>query len=375
MKFDFHKEPFFDNHTHLLLTDKTEVTVDEFIANYYHGIIAYKPESKEHLPYQGVVLTLVHAMAEYLGCEETLEAVVAKRNELTKTPELLQEYTRKMYADENIVGTILDCELPMGHPDTACFPCKTYRLFQFEKVLFKLLESEESYEVFLEKLLQSIRTAAAEGFSGLKGHIAERYTLNVYEVDAETASKQFAAAKAGDKTAEKEVYFAAFGEILVLCAELGIPMHIHTGCTGMGKFRDVHGMDPVLMADFLANPRYRDSKLLLLHGSYPMIRNSAIMAFNFPNVYVDLSQTVPWDAMGLSNMLEDLLAVAPHDKIIIGSGQHFYSETAWLASKTTKAALEWSMEKLVSQGLLSEEQAYASARMILSENALKLYEK
>lgn len=157
MRFDFHDLPFFDNHTHLLKLDKTNVTEAEFIENYYHGGDDRMAAASEHLPYQGVILTLVNQMANYLGCHADLETVVAARNKVTATPELLKQYIHDMYAGENIVGTTLDCEFPMGDERTDCFPCEVFRLFQYEKPLFALLKSEEEYDTFLAKLLDSIR--------------------------------------------------------------------------------------------------------------------------------------------------------------------------------------------------------------------------
>ncbi|MBQ7736764.1 MAG: amidohydrolase family protein [Oscillospiraceae bacterium] len=375
MRFDFEQYTFFDNHTHLLDMQKTQVTVDEFISNYYHGIVPRKAAAGEHLPYQGVVMSLVNLMSRYLDCETDLESVVEARNALTSTPEKLKEYIRKMYADGGIIGTMLDCELPMGHPDTKCFPCETFRLFQYEKPFFKLLETEDNYDDLLQKEMDAVTTAAREGFAGLKGHIAERFGMDVYYVSAEQARGKFAAAKAGDRQAVKEVYFAMFSELLVLCAELDIPVHLHTGSSGMGKFREVYELDPIRMANYLMDERFARTKVIFLHGSYPFIRHSAMMAFNFPNVYMDLSQTIPWDSMTLSNIFEDAIALAPHDKLILGSGQHFYSETSWLAAKTAKNALAWTMDKLVEQNMLNEKQAEKSARMILSENAMRLYRK
>ena len=372
MKFDFHKEAFFDNHTHLLLMDKTNVSVRDFIGNYYHGGDARMEAAYEHLPYQGVILSLVNSMAEYLGCEADLETVVKVRNTHTDNADALRQYIKDMYADENIVGTTLDCELPMGHPDTLCFPCDTRRLFQYEKPLFRLLKSEPDYDSFLAAFLDTVRKAKAEGFAGLKSHIAERYSLKVYEVPAEDARKCYKRAQEGDKQAEKDIYFAAFSELLLLAGELKLPLHFHTGSSGFGKFKEVYPMDPLLMVDFLSNRKYADTTIVFLHGSYPFVRHSAMMCFNFPNVYMDFSQTLPWEGMGLVSMLEDALSLAPHDKIMLGSGQHFYSETAWLAARTAKAALAKALEDITDQKLLNEQQALRSARMILSENAIRI---
>ncbi|MBQ4490588.1 MAG: hypothetical protein II965_05005 [Pyramidobacter sp.] len=48
---------------------------------------------------------------------------------------------------------------------------------------------------------------------------------------------------------------------------------------------------------------------------------------------------------------------------------------AWIASYIAKRSLERVMSTFVEDGLLSSAQAKRSARLVLSENGMKLYEK
>ena len=384
MGFNFSSEEFFDNHTHLLFQDKLNITCDEFAINYYHGIRdeagpdgRERPSSRavSHLPYLSVVMTLVHLMAERFDLEPTLEAVVAFRNSQTKTPLALAEYTKMLYEDQNITGCMLDSEHPMSDPRTLCFPCKLYRLYQYENVFFELLKKEERFEELLRKLYDAIKAAAKEGFAGLKGHIGEKCGMDVREVSSAEAQAALPKARNGDKEAVKTIYYAMFSHLLEWCGEADLPLHLHTGTTGFKKRTDVYSIDPLLMAPFLKNPRYLKSKIFLLHGSFPFTRNAAIMAYNFPNVYLDLSQTLPWQSMAFSRILEDALSITPHDKILLGTGQHWYTEMAWVAAIVAKSSLAYVMSSLVEQNLLSSKQATQSALMILSQNALRVYNK
>lgn len=384
MRLDFSKEAYFDNHTHLLFTDKLSVTPDEFAINYYHGVRdavgpdgepAPSAEAVSHLPYQGVIMMLVNAMSRQFGCEPTIEAVTAARNSRTQTPEALADYTRMLYQDENIVGSMLDAEHPMCEPVGDCFPCKVFRLFRYEDVFFAQVKTAAGYDELLANVLSSVRQAAADGFAGLKGHIGEKCGFDVREVSDEEARRAFPLTKAGDKASVTAVYYAMFGHLLELCGELDIPLHLHTGTTGFKNRTEVYSLDPILMAPFLKNPRFYRTKIVLLHGSFPNTRNAAWMAYNFPNVYLDLSQTQLWQGFLTGRILEDALSCAPHDKIMLGTGQHWYCEMVWLAAKIAKAALADVLGRMVEQGLISVEQAEKSARMILSENALRLYEK
>ena len=145
--------------------------------------------------------------------------------------------------------------------------------------------------------------------------------------------------------------------------------------TGFKKRTAVYSIDPILMAPFLNNRRYLKTKIFLLHGSFPYTRSAALMAYNFPNVYLDLSQTLPWQSMAFSRILEDALSIAPHDKILLGTGQHWYAEMVWVAAKIAKSSLAFVMDRLVAQNLLSHTQALQSAAMILSRNAFRVYDK
>ena len=383
MRFDFSQEAYFGNHTHLLYTDVLSVKPDEFAVNYYHGVrdavnkdgkAAVSDEAKKHLPYQGVIMMLVNAMSQKFGCEPTIEGATALRNSLTKTPEALKDYTRMLFEDENICGVMLDAEHPMSEPVGDCFPCKVFRLFRYEDVFFSLLKTETSYRALLEKLLESVRQAHIEGFAGLKGHIAEKCGFDVFEVSTEEAEKAFPAAAKGDKSAVRAVYYAMFSHLLELSGELRFPIHLHTGTTGFKGRTSVYSLDPILMAPFLNNPRYAKATVVLLHGSFPFTRNAAWMAYNFPNVYLDLSQTQLWQGVLLDRLLEDALSCVPHDKIMCGTGQHWYCEMVWLAAKIAKRSLAEVMERLVDGNYFSAAQAEKSARMILHENAERLYE-
>lgn len=383
MKFDFSKEAYFDNHTHLLYTDVLSVTPDEFAINYYHGVrdavnnegkAVVSEEAIKHLPYQGVIMMLVNAMSQKFGCAPTIEGATEFRNSMTKTPEALKNYTKMLFDDENVCGVMLDAEHPMSEPVGDCFPCKVFRLFRYEDVFFSLLKTEDSYDKLLDKLLASVNRAHDEGFAGLKGHIAEKCGFDVREVSKEEAEAAFPKAAAGDKDEMRKVYYAMFSHLLELCGELDFPIHLHTGTTGFKGRTSVYSLDPIAMAPFLNKPRYAKAKIMLLHGSFPFTRNAAWMAYNFPNVYLDLSQTQLWQGVLLHTILEDALSCVPHDKILMGTGQHWYCEMVWLAAKIAKRSLAEAMERLVDGGYFSAAQAEKSARMILHENAARLYE-
>lgn len=381
-KLDLSAERFYDDHTHLLFTDRTSVTLDEFVLNYYHGVRDEigpdglpRPsrECTRHTAESSVVKVLVHAMAERFGFDESPEALVEFRNSNTSSAEHLAAYTAMLYRDANVCGCTLDSELPMGDERTACFPCPVNRLFQYERVFFQELKRCGSYRELLSRVMKSVEQASKEGFAGLKGHVGEQCGFSLFSVSEGDAERAFAGAKEGNAEQLRAVYYAMFERLLELCRELDLPLHLHTGSTGFKKRTSFHSLDPILMAPFLKEKRIFRTKIVLLHQSFPFTRNAAIMAANFPNVWLDLSQTLPWQALMFDSCLSDALSVTSHDKIMLGTGQHWYAEMVWLASYVAKRSLERVMEQWISSGFLSEKQALATSRRVLCENALELY--
>jgi predicted TIM-barrel fold metal-dependent hydrolase len=59
--------------------------------------------------------------------------------------------------------------------------------------------------------------------------------------------------------------------------------------------------------------------------------------------------------------------------VTVGSGCHDIPEIAWLAAKTAKIGLAEALGDAVRMGLLTLRQAEQTARMILHDNAARLY--
>ncbi len=382
MRFDFTNEKYFDNHTHLIDTKLYGVTKEQFIKCYHHGPKYLKNENGlgipsarayENLENQGVIKMLVHFLSQYYECDENLDAVLVERNRRVTNESELKAYVEDLYKNNNMFSSVLECELPMGHPQTTCIPGKVVRLFRYEDVMFPLIKSESNYEEALSKLLASVRNAYAQGFRGLKGHILRRFNYDIREVSSVQAAESFPLAQEGDYLATRDVYCAMFGELLQLCGELDMSVHIHTGSTGMAGVTDLRILDPTLLAPFLQSGKYEKTNIVLLHCAYPFIKKMGMMAFNYPNIWFDVSWTSPWTGLDLPAVLKEVLAIAPHNHIMFGSGQHDGAEVAWLSACVAKKALASALDDICSSGLMSEKQALETGKMLLWKNASVLY--
>ena len=179
--------------------------------------------------------------------------------------------------------------------------------------------------------------------------------------------------QAGDSDANKTIYVALFTETLLQCQYLKIPVHVHTGFTGGLWKGPISNADPFQLAPFLEENRFLQTRVILLHAGYPWTKQAGQMAHTFPHVWVDMGQMTPWASLRLVECYRDVMAWAPLSKLVVGSGGHGTPEIAWLAAKTAKIALSEVMEDAVRLELMTEDQAKKTGRMILHDNAARLY--
>ena len=388
--FDFSNVPFFDNHTHLIDVDHAkhalytsrEVKPVDLTLEFLHGRRESAPEAEtgdrgiSHrqaltLESVGVVKTLVHHMAQFLGCEETLTAVTAARN--ARTREDVAGYARALYADQHIFAEMIDDGAPIDGPLLACFPCQKLRLFQMDPLLRRLLKECESYPTMLERFSASVTQAIGEGFIGVKCHVLEVVTCPPRVVRQAEAEAAYAQAVAGETQGFDTVYLAVLSHAMLLCQELDVPIHIHTGCTGNPNDLMPVTCHPFRLVPFLETPVFYRTTVVMLHAGFPHVRDAAMLTHGFPNLWVDMSWVLPWISLNFEQCLLEVLGVAPHAKVMLGSGQHGIPELVWLSAKVAKSALASVMKRLVETDMLSVAQAQEAAEMLLYKNAARLY--
>ncbi len=325
-----------------------------------------------HFLHMGVVHTMVCQLSKVFGCPAELETVASERNR--RTSESFAAYARLLYEDAGIVGSVLDTGLPKNDPLLDLIPGKLMRLFQMDPLIDKLLEQSESYVELLRGYQEGLdRAVRQDGFIGVKSHLAERVGFGVEPVSDADAEAVFPAAKASDSEAYKKVYVGIFTATLLQCQELGVPVHLHSGCTGGLWNGPIANADPFLLVSLIRKPEFLRTKIVLLHAGYPWIQHAAELAHALPHVWVDMGWTAPWISLRITECLRDVIGIAPLSKVTIGSGGHGTPEIAWLAAKTAKIALGEALGDAVRLGLMASKQAEEAARMILHDNTARMY--
>ena len=158
---------------------------------------------------------------------------------------------------------------------------------------------------------------------------------------------------------------------------LGLAIHIHTSIGAGSYFREANA-NPLALEPLFNDPTLRKTKFVMLHAAWPFTEEAGILILK-PNVYVDYSAfywlTYPNPA---AKKLRFLLEMAP-EKVLYGSDASPFSdsigweETAWMGARMGRQALGLAITGMIADGEISTERGKQLVRMVLRDNARKLY--
>ena len=158
---------------------------------------------------------------------------------------------------------------------------------------------------------------------------------------------------------------------------LGLAVHIHC-FEGAGGFYSQSGSNPLLMETVFNDPALRKTNFVVVHGAYPFTKEMGAMMVK-PNVYADFSaQTFFLYPRELSEVLRRWLEKYP-DKILFGTDAFSYGpeidwgEVAWLSNSTARQSLALALTGMMNDGEIDRAHALELARLVLHDNAAKLY--
>jgi uncharacterized protein len=158
---------------------------------------------------------------------------------------------------------------------------------------------------------------------------------------------------------------------------LGLVVHIHVFDGGGGSYVQ-SGSNPVMLDSVFNAPSLRKTNFVIVHGGYPHTK-STIGLLSKPNVWADFSaQDLLIYPRALSEILRNWLEYYP-EKILFGTdaspsfGEIGWEETGWLAAQTAREALALALTGMMNDREITRERAVELARMVLRENAAKLY--
>jgi predicted TIM-barrel fold metal-dependent hydrolase len=210
------------------------------------------------------------------------------------------------------------------------------------------------------------------------GAIAEKFeaaylrSLAFDKVDQADAASAYAGQ--GDY---KKLQDFLFRYIAGECGRLGMAVHIHT-MAGAGGYFDVGGANPLLLEPVLNDPSLRKTNFVMLHGGWPFTHEITALLTK-PNAYLDFSmQAFLSEPAVMAQTIREWLDYVPEKVLFATDAYPFSEELNWeelgyLSAKRGKEALGIALTGMLRDGAISRDRAKELARMVLRENARKLY--
>jgi predicted TIM-barrel fold metal-dependent hydrolase len=260
--------------------------------------------------------------------------------------------------------------------------------FAYEEILLRrylkdsgLAALPPSLSEYLARLVTATLERQKQG-----GAVAEKFeaaylrSLEFDKMDRTAADRvyaQFLAKSAPGDVEYKTLQDYLFRYIAAECGRLGMAVHIHT-MAGAGSYFDVRGTNPLLLESILNDPDLRKTNFVMVHGGWPFTREITPL-LEKPNAYLDYSsQSLLLPPATLAQTVREWLEWTP-EKVMFGTDAYPYSdelgweESGWIAARRGREALAIALTAMMREDGISRDRALELARMVLRENARKLY--
>jgi predicted TIM-barrel fold metal-dependent hydrolase len=159
-------------------------------------------------------------------------------------------------------------------------------------------------------------------------------------------------------------------KVVGLAAKNRLPIQIHTGLQERNE-NLITNASPVNLTNLFTE--YKEARFDVFHGGYPYTSELAVLAKNFPNVYVDmcwLHIISPWEAR---RALSEWLDTVPGNKIFAFGGDYLFVEGVYAHAKLARQNVRRVLQERIDEGAVTEKQAIVLAERLLRKNALELF--
>lgn len=335
--------------------------------------------ARDHLPWSLPYRRALRELASLLGCEPNEEAILGIRQSLSA-----DAYLNKLFHRAGIRALFLDDGYPppdeastLGEIATAT-RLPVGRVLRVETLVQDQTAAVASFDELLSRFDDAVGNVTTTGALALKTIAAYRSGLRlapVHEADAAAAwlpLREQAIHTGSVRIASKPVvdFFAL--RAIAHAARQGAPVQIHTGYGDPDL--DLREANPLHLRPVLEEAAYRGANLVLLHGAYPYTREAAYLAAVYPQVYLDVSTSLPpLGATELIATLSQALAVAPASKLLLSSDAARIPEHHALGARAARGALARSLTALVVHGDIDTAEAASIAEWPLWRTSEVVY--
>ena len=367
-------QPAIDHHCHPLRSWPYRLAAVELRSAFSEAL---DPQLAEHhvvhtAGYQGAI----HRIADQLQCEATEAAVLASRNAGDAAA-----YARRLLASTATGMMLVDA----GFASPGTFTVSEQEqatgiaqreIIRLETVAEGLVQAADDPREWFSAVRAALRAGIGRGAAGVKTICAYRATLRLQPVDTDALGVAFSAIRLRAERDEhprlsgSALCHALLFEAAQECRELDVPLQVHCGFGDPDE--DLAETSPLGLRPLLIDPAYRGLRVALLH-CYPYHREAAYLCSVFPDVYMDLSLTIPFAGLEGGRAMREALGLCPTSKLLYASDASRYPEVFFVAATTYREALAEALGELVEHGIFDIAAAADSGRQVLADNARRVY--
>ena len=338
---------------------------------------AYPEGSTDYLEHSVAYREYMAAIASFLGCEPTPDAVVSARKARMSDYE---GYVRSLIDDAKLKVLMVDnATQTMEEVDQfgAGFPGTIHKTFRIETLVRDLLNTVTSFDSLVAGFDAAIDGAVRNhGCKAFKAVIAYRTGLDIRKVSEAEAKRDF------DARAERTEWFGPYVKqvrdflmrrALIRSIDLKAPVLIHTG---LGDTDIVaSACNPALLSRLLLDEEVLPARVVLVHGGWPYTEEAGWLANVIPNVYLELSADQPpfMQPSVSAHRYTKLLRMVPIPKLVYGSDGQHYPEPYWYNAIYAKRIMGQALGGLVDDGVYTVDEAMAEAENLFFNNGKALF--
>jgi hypothetical protein len=367
--------PILDQHCHALLRDGTIVDAAAYAQFFTES--GDPMMHAHHAPETVFYRWAIRELAGILACAPTTDAVLAARGGVSA-----DALARRLLADANVAVLLVDHGYRTDEtwPPVelaARLPCRVLPVLRLETIAQELIVRHETFDAVLDAYSASVERARADGFVALKSIIAYRTGLAAQPTSRGDAAAAFGPVKERARRdgrvrlAAKPLNDHLLLRALEIAERQAMPVQIHTGFGDTDL--DLREANPLHLRPLLESGQYANVPFVLLHASYPYVRELGYLAAIYANVYADVGLAIPHLAAEIPTMLRQLLSLAPSTKVVYSSDASQIPELFWLAARWGRRGLGTVLDELIALGALDGDQAFAVGQQVLGGNAARIY--
>jgi predicted TIM-barrel fold metal-dependent hydrolase len=227
-----------------------------------------------------------------------------------------------------------------------------------------------TFDDYLSLIDLALGKAVEGGAVALKVHSAYRRILRYEKVSRAEAEKAFIMPDDEVTPTDARKFQDHFMHLIIgKATEYGLPLQIHTGIQH-GHGNTLWNSNPLHLNNLFLE--YGEARFVLFHGGYPFTGEMAVLAKNFPNVYLDFCWLPLISPEAARRALSEWIETVPGSKLAWG-GDCRHVEECYGHVLYAKEVVSEVLGEKVENGYFSQEVASDLARMIFRENAWQLY--